>query len=112
TSNLRVRGVVAPARGILIVDEAGVVAPTHVGARLQRFLAPHHIDPAGPLHPEATRAVGVGAGLGTSGGAIIMPGDSLGSGGVTGAGSVVSRDIPDNVFAAGNPCRVVREIRE
>jgi len=36
----------------------------------------------------------------------------LGSKTVIGAGSVVTRDIPDGVFAAGNPCRVIREITE
>jgi maltose O-acetyltransferase len=36
----------------------------------------------------------------------------IGSRSVIGAGSVVTRDIPDDVFAAGNPCRVIREITE
>lgn len=46
------------------------------------------------------------------GGAIICPGVKIGSKTVIGAGSVVTRDIPPNVFAAGNPCRIVREITE
>ncbi len=46
------------------------------------------------------------------GGAIICPGVKIGSRTVIGAGSVVTRDIPDGVFAAGNPCRVIREITE
>jgi maltose O-acetyltransferase len=46
------------------------------------------------------------------GGAIILPGVRIGSGSVIGAGSVVTRDVPAGVFAAGNPCRVVREITE
>jgi len=37
---------------------------------------------------------------------------TIGSGAVIGAGSVVTRDIPGGVFAAGNPCRVLREISE
>ena len=37
---------------------------------------------------------------------------TIGSGSVIGAGSVVTRDIPDNRVAAGNPCRVLREITE
>ena len=44
------------------------------------------------------------------GGAIICPGVHIGSRSVIGAGSVVTRDIPEGVFAAGNPCRVIREI--
>jgi maltose O-acetyltransferase len=46
------------------------------------------------------------------GGAIICPGVKIGSKTVIGAGSVVTKDIPDGVFAAGNPCRVIREIAE
>ena len=43
---------------------------------------------------------------------IICPGVRIGSKSVIGAGSVVTRDIPDGVFAPGNPCRVIREITE
>ncbi|QYO68633.1 hypothetical protein JVX88_24080 [Leptolyngbya sp. 7M] len=42
----------------------------------------------------------------------ICPGVRIGSRSVIGAGSVVTRDIPDDVFAAGNPCRVIRPISE
>ena len=42
----------------------------------------------------------------------IVGGVTIGSGCVIGAGSVVIRDIPDNSFAAGNPCRVIRQINE
>ena len=41
------------------------------------------------------------------GGALILPGVRIGSRAVIGAGSVVTRDIPEDVFAAGNPCRVI-----
>jgi maltose O-acetyltransferase len=46
------------------------------------------------------------------GGAIICPGVKIGARAVIGAGSVVTRDIPSDVFAAGNPCRIIREITE
>ena len=46
------------------------------------------------------------------GAALILPGVRIGSRAVIGAGSVVTRDVPDGVFAAGNPCRVIREITE
>ena len=42
----------------------------------------------------------------------VCPGVTIGNGCVIGAGSVVTRDIPDNTFAAGVPCRVIREITE
>ena len=45
-------------------------------------------------------------------GALIMPGVTIGDNTVIGAGSVVTKDIPANVVAVGNPCRVMREISE
>ena len=45
-------------------------------------------------------------------GAIILPGITVGDNVVVGAGSVVTRDLPDSVVAVGNPCRVLREVGE
>lgn len=45
-------------------------------------------------------------------GAIIVPGVTIGKGSVIGAGSVVTKDIPANVIAVGNPCKVLREITD
>lgn len=64
--------------------------------------------PASPN--QAKRPFGGGCWLG--GGVIVLPGVSIGDGAVIGAGSVVTRDIPANVTAAGNPCRVIREINK
>lgn len=44
--------------------------------------------------------------------AVICGGVTIGEGSVIGAGSVVTKDIPPMVVAAGNPCRVIREVRE
>jgi maltose O-acetyltransferase len=74
-----------------------------------------------PLHPlnaelrrreEYGKPVEIGSDVWVGGGAIILPGVKIGARAVIGAGSVVTRDIPDAVFAAGNPCRVVRDITE
>jgi len=74
-----------------------------------------------PLHPmnarerrekEFGKPVEIGADVWVGGGALILPGVRIGSRTVIGAGSIVSRDVPDDVFAAGNPCRVIREITE
>jgi maltose O-acetyltransferase len=72
-----------------------------------------------PLHPfdaeqrrreEYGKPIDIGSDVWIGGGAIILAGVRIGSRAVIGAGSVVSRDVPDAVFAAGNPCRVVRAI--
>ena len=42
----------------------------------------------------------------------MLPGVTIGNNAVIGAGSVVNRDIPDGVVAAGNPCRVIRRITD
>ena len=46
------------------------------------------------------------------GNSVIVPGVHIGSNTVIGAGSVVTKDVPDWVIAAGNPCRVIRKITE
>lgn len=51
-----------------------------------------------------------GASIGT--GSVILSGLSIGEGSIIGAGSVVTKDIPDHVIAAGNPCRVIRNTDE
>jgi maltose O-acetyltransferase len=74
-----------------------------------------------PMHPfnaalrrtrEFGKPVEIGSDVWVGGGAIILPGVRIGSRSVIGAGSVVTRDVPDDVFAAGNPCRVIRAITE
>ena len=45
-------------------------------------------------------------------GVIVLPGVNIGDNSVIGAGSVVTKDIPENVVAYGNPCRVIRTINE
>ena len=54
----------------------------------------------------------IGSDVWVGGGAIICPGVRIGPRSVVGAGSVVTRDVPEGVFAAGNPCRVNRKIAE
>ncbi len=54
----------------------------------------------------------VGNNVWIGGGVQVMPGVTIGSNVVIGGGSVVTHDIPDNVIAVGNPCRVLREISE
>jgi maltose O-acetyltransferase len=61
---------------------------------------------------EFGRPVEIGSDVWVGGGAIICPGVTIGSRAVIGAGSVVTRAVPEGVFAAGNPCRIIREITD
>ena len=61
---------------------------------------------------EFGKPIEIGSDVWVGGGAIVLPGVRIGSRSVIGTGSVVTRDIPDNVFATGNPCRIVRKITE
>lgn len=72
-----------------------------------------------PVHPELRRKqaqynlpVHIGNNVWIGAGAIVLPGVKIGDNTVIGAGSVVTKDIPSNVVAVGNPCRVLREINE
>ena len=72
-----------------------------------------------PIDPELRRKVAqfnvpvrIGSNVWIGAGAILLPGVTIGENSVIGAGSVVTHDIPPNVVAVGNPCRVLREISE
>ena len=58
------------------------------------------------------KSVHIGENVWVRSGTIIVPGVTIGKNSVIGAGSVVVKDIPENVVAVGNPCRVLREIGE
>ena len=82
-----------------------------VGPAVQVYTAQH------PVAPEARRSgveyalpVAIGDNVWIGGGAIVLPGVTIGANTVVGAGSVVTRDLPPGVIAVGNPCRVVREV--
>ena len=72
-----------------------------------------------PIDPELRRKglqynmpVHIGKNCWLGAGVIVMPGVTIGDNVVIGAGSIVTRDIPSNVVAVGNPCRVLREVGE
>jgi maltose O-acetyltransferase len=85
---------------------------TLFGPAVQIHTATHPMNAALRRQQESGKPVKIGSDVWVGGGAIICPGVKIGSRTVIGAGSVVTRDIPDGVFAAGNPCRVIREITE
>jgi maltose O-acetyltransferase len=85
---------------------------TLFGPAVQVYTATHPMNAELRRKQEFGRPVEIGADVWVGGGAILCPGVNVGSRSVIGAGSVVTRDIPEGVFAAGNPCRVIRAITE
>ena len=85
---------------------------TLFGPAVQVYTATHPMNADLRRKHESAKPIEIGSDVCLGGGAIICPGVRIGSRSVIGAGSVVTRDIPDQVFAAGNPCRVIREITE
>ncbi len=98
----------------VILDEAKVTFGDHV------FIAPNcSFYTAGhPLDAELrnkgvgfAKPIRVGNNVWIGGDVTVLPGVTIGDNVTIGAGSVVTRDIPDNVLAVGNPCRVVKKLR-
>lgn len=101
--------------GCTILDCGQVTIGEHtlIGPNVSMYSANHVLDAderiAGGLIPKEIR---VGRRVWIGGGTTILAGVSIGDEAVIGAGSVVTRDIPAGVVAAGNPCRVLRPITE
>jgi maltose O-acetyltransferase len=82
------------------------------GPAVQIYTATHPMNAELRRKQEFGKPIEIGADVWVGGGAIICPGVKIGSKTVIGAGSVVTREVPSGVFAAGNPCRIIREITE
>ena len=101
--------------GLTILDVAPVIIGDNVmfGPNVSVFTAGH------PLHPDSRNSgyeygisISIGDNVWIGGNTVINPGVHIGNNAVIGSGSVVTKDIPDNAVAAGNPCRVLRFITE
>ena len=99
--------------GCTFVDDTHIYVGDHV------MFAPNVVvaTAAHPIAPKLreyglqyNKPVHIGNNCWIGAGALIMPGVTIGENSVIGAGSVVTKDIPANVVAVGNPCRVLREI--
>jgi maltose O-acetyltransferase len=96
-----------------VLDVAPVSIGDHVlfGPAVQVYTALHPIAAAERRAGlESGAPITIGDDVWVGGGAIICPGVNIGARSLIGAGSVVTSDIPPDVFAAGNPCRVVRSL--
>lgn len=97
----------------VVLDCAPVTVGNHVmlGPGVQIFTACHPLDAKSRnAGVEFAKPIVIGDDVWIGGGAILLPGVTVGSGTVVGAGSVVTRDLPPGVLAVGNPCRVLRPI--
>ena len=84
---------------------------TQLGPAVQLYTSTHPLDAATRVAgPELAKPITIGSRVWIGGGAIVLPGVSIGDDTVVGAGSVVTRSLPARVVAAGNPCRVLRPV--
>jgi maltose O-acetyltransferase len=93
------------------------VAPITIGADCQIGPNVQLLTPTHPVDPqprrdklEAAKPIVIGDNVWLGGGVIVCPGVTIGENTVVGAGAVVTKDLPANVVAVGNPARVIREI--
>ena len=94
--------------GEITIGDGCMFAPNVVIAT-----AGHPIDPElRAMVYQYNQSVTIGNNVWVGAGAIILPGVTIGDNTVIGAGSVVTKDIPSNVVAVGNPCRVLRPVGE
>ena len=100
---------------LTLVDDTHIYVGdcTMFGPNVTIATAGHPIDPE--LRAQALQynmPVRIGRNCWLGAGVIVMPGVTIGDNVVIGAGSVVTKDIPSNVVAVGNPCRVMRQVGE
>lgn len=104
----------------VILDGAAVEigAGTLLGPGVQIYATSHPMDPDAriyevdgvPSYRTFAKPVVIGERVWIGGGAMIMPGVHVGDGSTIGAGAVVTKDVPERVFVAGNPARVIRRL--
>ena len=99
--------------GLVSLDVATVTIgdDVQIGPNVQLLTATHPLEP-GPRKDkwEAAEPIVIGDNVWLGGGVIVCPGVTIGADTVVGAGSVVTRDLPSGVIAAGSPARVIREL--
>ncbi|KAH0439715.1 galactoside O-acetyltransferase [Colletotrichum camelliae] len=86
---------------------------TLIGPNCSFYSAAHPLDPVlrnGTRGPEYGKPIKIGPDCWFGGNCVVLPGVNIGRGVTVGAGSVVTKDIPDFVAVAGNPARIIREV--
>ena len=96
---------------VLDVSPVTIGDQVRIATNVQLLAAEHPLDPvARRAGVELSRPITIGDGVWLGGGVIVCPGVSIGENAVIGAGAVVTRDVPPGVLAAGNPCRILRDL--
>jgi len=95
---------------VLDVCQVTIGDHTLIGPSVQIYTATHPMNAKLRREEEYGKPITIGNDVWIGGGAILCPGVTVGDRTVIGAGSVVTKDLPPDVFAAGNPCRVIRAI--
>jgi len=96
---------------VLDVCKVNIGSRTLCGPNVQIYTATHPtnaVERASGL--EFAKPIAIGEDVWLGGSAVICPGVTIGNRTIIGAGSVVTKNIPDDVFAAGNPCKVIRDL--
>jgi maltose O-acetyltransferase len=99
--------------GLVALDVAPITIgdDVQIGPNVQLLTPTHPVDPEPRREKwEAAEPIRIGDNVWLGGGVIVLPGVTIGENTVVGAGSVVTRDLPANVVAVGNPARVVRTL--
>jgi maltose O-acetyltransferase len=101
--------------GLVALDVAAITIgdDVQIGPNVQLLTPTHPVEPEPRRQKwEAAEPITIGDNVWLGGGAIVLPGVTIGDNTVVGAGSVVTRDLPANIVAVGNPARVVRSLEQ
>jgi maltose O-acetyltransferase len=99
--------------GLVALDVAAITIgdDVQIGPNVQLLTPTHPVEPEPRRQKwEAAQPIVIGDNVWLGGGAVVLPGVSIGENTVVGAGSVVTRDLPADAVAVGNPARVVRTL--
>jgi maltose O-acetyltransferase len=99
--------------GLMALDVATIVIGNdcQIGPNVQLLTPTHPLDSDARRDKwEGAEPITIGDNVWLGGGVIVLPGVTIGENSVIGAGSVVTKDVPANVLAVGNPARVIRQL--
>lgn len=98
---------------ILDINEINIGNNVLLGPRVSMYATSHPIDAeVRNMKIECAKSINIGDNVWIGGSVVINPGVSIGKNSIIGSGSIVTKDIPENVIAAGNPCKVIRKITD